>query len=103
MITLALMLRKSGALSNCTYLCSLNLYKILDKTKFIKSRIEFEAGLGMGLAGTIKLKNPRLPNLAPVEIEALADTGAVHMCIPSHIQCKIKKYRSLVFIQDSCS
>lgn len=45
----------------------------------------------MGLTSTfIKLKNPRLPNLAPVEIEALADTGAVHMCIPSHIQIQLE-------------
>jgi hypothetical protein len=36
------------------------------------------------------LRNPRLPNFATVEIEALADTGAVHMCIPSHIQIQLE-------------
>ncbi len=34
----------------------------------------------------IVLKNPRKPDLSPVEVEALADTGAVHLCIPDHIR-----------------
>jgi clan AA aspartic protease len=38
----------------------------------------------------IQLRNPRLPKLEPVEIDALANTGAVHMCIPSHIQIQLK-------------
>jgi len=36
-----------------------------------------------------KLRNPRLPELDPVEVDALADTGAVHLCIPSHIQIQL--------------
>jgi len=45
----------------------------------------------MGLVNPkIQLRNPRLPELEPVEIDALADTGAVHMCIPSHIQIQLK-------------
>ena len=45
----------------------------------------------MGLTNVmIQLKNPRLPALEPVEIEALADTGAVHMCIPAHIQIQLE-------------
>jgi clan AA aspartic protease len=36
------------------------------------------------------LKNPRKPELEPVEVEALADTGAVHLCIPSHIQIQLE-------------
>jgi clan AA aspartic protease len=52
---------------------------------------EFQEELKMELTSeTIKLKNPRLPNLAPVEIEALADTGAVHMCVPSHVQIQLE-------------
>ena len=44
----------------------------------------------MGLSNAkIQLRNPRLPELQPVEIDALADTGAVHMCIPSHIQIQL--------------
>lgn len=45
----------------------------------------------MGLThANIKLRNPRLPDLAPVKIEALADTGAVHTCIPSHLQMQLQ-------------
>lgn len=45
----------------------------------------------MGLINAnIQLRNPRLPELEPVEVDALADTGAVHMCIPSHVQIQLK-------------
>lgn len=42
----------------------------------------------------IELKNPRFPELAPVETNALADTGSVHLCLPQHIavQLKLEKY-----------
>lgn len=40
----------------------------------------------MGLTmATITLTNPRKPHLKSIEIEALADTGAVHLCIPEPI------------------
>ena len=45
----------------------------------------------MGLVnGKFSLKNPRLPKLAPVDVVALADSGAVHLCIPEHIQIQLK-------------
>ena len=45
----------------------------------------------MGLSNAnIQLRNPRLPELEPIEIDALADTGAVHLCIPLHIQIQLK-------------
>lgn len=45
----------------------------------------------MGLANAkIELRNPRRPELEAVEIEALADTGAVHLCIPPHIQIQLQ-------------
>jgi len=45
----------------------------------------------MGLANAkIHLRNPRAPDLAAVEIDALADTGAVHLCIPQHIQLQLQ-------------
>src|SRR3989304_202597 len=45
----------------------------------------------MGLGnGKVLLKNPRLPELAPVEVVALADSGALHLCIPEHIQIQLK-------------
>jgi clan AA aspartic protease len=45
----------------------------------------------MGLVnGKVLLKNPRLPELAPVDVVALADSGAMHLCIPEHIQIQLK-------------
>ena len=45
----------------------------------------------MGLVnGKVSLKNPRLPKLAPVDVVALADSGAVHLCIPEHVQIQLK-------------
>ena len=38
----------------------------------------------------IQLRNPRRPELEAVEIDALADTGAIHMCIPPHIQLQLQ-------------
>ena len=39
--------------------------------------------------GRLVLKNPRLADLKPVEVEALADSGALHLCIPEHIQIQL--------------
>jgi len=45
----------------------------------------------MGLVnGKVLLKNPRLPELAPVDVVALGDSGAVHLCIPEHVQIRLK-------------
>ncbi len=38
----------------------------------------------------IQLRNPRLPALEAVEIDALADRKAVHLCIPPHIQIQLQ-------------
>ena len=45
----------------------------------------------MGLASAkIQLRNPRLPELEAVEIEALVDIGVVHVCIPERIQVQLQ-------------
>ena len=45
----------------------------------------------MGLADAkIQLRNPRRPELEAVEIDALADTGSVHMCIPQHVKTQLQ-------------
>ena len=45
----------------------------------------------MGLASArITLSNPRLDSLRPVEVEALADTGAVLLCIPEHVATQLR-------------
>ncbi len=38
----------------------------------------------------IILRNPLLTELEPVSINAVADTGAVHLCIPEHVQIQLK-------------
>jgi clan AA aspartic protease len=44
----------------------------------------------MGLVrATLIIKNPRRLDLSPVEVEALADSGALHLCIPPHIQIQL--------------
>lgn len=39
---------------------------------------------------TLTLSNPINTGLAPMEVRALADTGAVHLCIPVHIAMQLK-------------
>jgi clan AA aspartic protease len=49
----------------------------------------------MGLVmAKLSLRNPRYPDQQAIEVEALADTGAVHMCIPQHIaiQLRLEQY-----------
>src|SRR5947209_20130317 len=44
----------------------------------------------MGLVkAKLILKNPRQPDLQPVEADALADSGALHLCIPPHVQIQL--------------
>jgi len=45
----------------------------------------------MGLIhAKIILKNPRNSKVKPIEVEALADSGALHLCIPAHLQIQLK-------------
>jgi clan AA aspartic protease len=45
----------------------------------------------MGLVfGKIQLRNPSKRELNPIEIDALADSGAVHLCIPEHIKIQLQ-------------
>jgi len=44
----------------------------------------------MGLVNAkILLKNPTQPDIQPIEVDALVDSGAVHLCIPEHIQIQL--------------
>jgi clan AA aspartic protease len=45
--------------------------------------------VGLVIAKLI-LKNPRLPRLAAVKVDALADTGAVHLCIPERVREQLR-------------
>jgi clan AA aspartic protease len=40
--------------------------------------------------GNLVLRNPRLPDLDPVDVEALVDSGATHLCIPEHVQIQLQ-------------
>ena len=45
----------------------------------------------MGLVDAkVTLKNPRQPNLAPIEVDALANSGPVHLCIPEYIRIQLQ-------------
>ncbi len=45
----------------------------------------------MGLVTTkIILKNPNKIELKSIEVDALVDSGAVHLCIPEHIKIQLK-------------
>ena len=45
----------------------------------------------MGLVHTaITLKNSRQPELRPLEVNALVDTGALHLCIPEHVAIQLR-------------
>ena len=45
----------------------------------------------MGLVnGKVILQNPRLPHLDPVDVVAMADSGALHLCIPEHVQIQLQ-------------
>ncbi len=44
----------------------------------------------MGLVSAmLTLINPRQPDLAPVSVDALVDTGSVHMVIPEHVRLQL--------------
>lgn len=50
----------------------------------------FRPGIDMGLIkAKITLSNPRRPQLAPIAVEALADTGALHLCLPEHVALQL--------------
>ena len=45
----------------------------------------------MGLVRTqITLSNPRRDDLDPIEVDALVDNGALHLCIPHHVALQLQ-------------
>ena len=38
----------------------------------------------------IKLSNPRNPNLLPIEVTSLVDSGALHLCIPASVASQLE-------------
>ena len=39
---------------------------------------------------TLTLRNPRMQDLLPITVRSLADTGALHLCLPSHVALQLK-------------
>ena len=39
---------------------------------------------------SITLKNPLDPELRPLEVQALVDTDAMHLCIPEHVSMQLR-------------
>jgi clan AA aspartic protease len=49
----------------------------------------------MGLIfADLRLANPARPELAELDAKALADTGALHLCIPEHVATQLQLPRS---------
>ena len=45
----------------------------------------------MGLSyASLTLRNPRYPELESLKVEALADTGAIMLCVPQHVAIQLK-------------
>jgi len=42
------------------------------------------------IRAALTLSNPRKPALKPVQVQALADTGALHLCIPEHLALQLE-------------
>jgi clan AA aspartic protease len=53
----------------------------------------------------VTLGNARRPEVQPIEVEALVDTGALHICIPEHVavQLELEEFdrRELTFADGS--
>lgn len=44
----------------------------------------------MGLVRTkLSLTNPKRSDLAPIEVDALVDTGAMHLCLPQRVSAQL--------------
>ena len=44
----------------------------------------------MGLVRTkLQISNPRRSDLEAIEVEALVDTGALHLCLPEHVALQL--------------
>ncbi|MFS6828254.1 clan AA aspartic protease [Cyanobium sp. ATX 6F1] len=47
------------------------------------------ASMGL-IRADLQLANPTRPELQPVAVSALGDTGAVHLCIPEHLVIQLQ-------------
>lgn len=59
------------------------------------------------IRGTFSLSNSTRPDLAPLEVSVLADSGAVHLCIPEHLAILLslaeRERREVVLADAGCA
>jgi clan AA aspartic protease len=61
------------------------------KKKTLAIAVYLQKRIAMGLTySKIKLSNPRLPLLKPVELNSLVDTGALMLCIPQSVAFQLE-------------
>lgn len=46
--------------------------------------------MGSPIYAPLTLSNPRDPALPPLEVSALVDTGALHLCLPPHVVSQLQ-------------
>jgi clan AA aspartic protease len=57
----------------------------------LAGRVECGISVDMGIVRTrILLRNPRLSALEPVAVDAMVDTGSMHLCIPEHVAVQLR-------------
>ena len=42
------------------------------------------------ISATVELSNPKQPQLSPLNVSALVDTGAMTICIPEHVAVQLQ-------------
>lgn len=52
-------------------------------------RLVYAAGMGL-VDAEVTLRNPRRPELLPVKVVALVDSGALHLCLPEHVRIQLE-------------
>ena len=72
--------------------CALKaLQSIMEPDGHDSTDCDLEVGHSMEVANArIELRNPKRPELGTVKIEALADTGAMHVRIPAHVRTQLE-------------
>jgi len=55
----------------------------------IQCRLVYPADMGL-VNAEVTLRNPKRPELAPVQVAALADSGALHLCLPEHVRIQLE-------------
>ena len=55
----------------------------------VRWRLVYAGAMGL-VNAEVTLRNPRRPELLPVTVTALVDSGALHLCLPEHIRIQLE-------------